>query len=105
MPGGGREGNETPFDTFKREVKEEFGIELMKDDLLYSCPFQSYIDPSMVSFFIVTKPLKYTSADIRFGNEGTEWLVMTPDEFTHRTDGIERQQLRVKNYLEGKAIK
>ena len=104
MPGGGREGNESPFDTFKREVKEEFSIEISKEDVLYSCPFQSYDDPTQISFFIVTKSLKYNADDIHFGNEGTEWQMMTPDEFVHRPDGIERQQARVKNFLEGKPI-
>jgi len=27
LPGGGRENDESPFDSFKREIKEEFGID------------------------------------------------------------------------------
>lgn len=104
MPGGGREGSESPFDTFRREVMEEFGIEITKEDVAYSCPFQSYDDPTKISFFIATKPLKYKVEDVHFGNEGTEWQVMGPEDFVNRPDGIIRQQLRVKNYLEGKPI-
>lgn len=104
MPGGGREGNETPFETFKREVKEEFGINIEREDIHFSHPFQSFDDPSMISFFFVAKPLEFKISDITFGSEGTEWLMMTPDEFVHRPDGIPKQQIRVKNYLEGKPI-
>jgi hypothetical protein len=31
-------------------------------------------------------------------------LVLSPEEFVTRPDGIERQQKRVKNYLEGKLV-
>jgi hypothetical protein len=43
-------------------------------------------------------------SDIKFGNEGTEWLIMAPEEFISRPDGIERQQKRVANYLSGRFI-
>ncbi|MFA6294863.1 MAG: NUDIX hydrolase [Candidatus Paceibacterota bacterium] len=99
MPGGGHEGDETPFETFKREVKEEFGIEINKDDIVFCSPFQSFDDPNKISFFLVTKPLNFKESDIKFGDEGTEWLLMTPDEFIKRPDGIERQQKRVVEYL------
>jgi len=104
MVGGGREGDESPFDTFKRETKEEVGLDIEKDDIYFSCPFPSFDDPTSVSFFFVTKPLKFTKSDVTFGNEGTEWLVMTPEEFIARPDGIERQQKRVAHYLKGEPI-
>jgi 8-oxo-dGTP diphosphatase len=104
MFGGGREGDESPFDTFKREVKEEIGLDIEKDDILFSYPFQSHDDPKKVSFFFVTKPLKFNKSDVRFGDEGTECLMMTPEEFISRPDGIERQQKRVARYLRGEMI-
>jgi len=72
MIGGGREGEESPFDTFKREVKEEIGLDIEKADIHFSYPFQSHDDPTQVSFFFVTKPLKFDKSDVKFGNEGTE---------------------------------
>ena len=33
LPGGAPEGKETPFETFKREVKEEFNLDISKEDL------------------------------------------------------------------------
>jgi 8-oxo-dGTP diphosphatase len=102
MIGGGREGDESPFETFKREVKEEIGLDIRIDDIQFSCTFQSFDDPTKVSFFFVTKPLNYQKSDINFGDEGSEWLTMTPEEYINRTDAIERQQKRVRDYLEGK---
>ena len=104
LPGGGREAEESPFDTFKREVKEEFGIDIEKDDVKYSCTIPSVMEPNKKSYFIVAKPLKVKAEDIVFGDEGIEWFLMSPNEFITRADGIERQQKRVNNYLNGKII-
>lgn len=102
LPGGGREGDESPFDTFKREIREEFGIDIEKHDVQFSNTIQSVIEPTKKSYFFVTKPLKILATDIVFGNEGVEWMLMTPQQFVNRPDGIERQQKRVANYLQGK---
>lgn len=104
MIGGGREGDESPFETFKREVKEEVGLDIQDKDIQFSYPFQSYDYPTKISFFFATKHLKYEKSDIKFGNEGTEWLTMTPEEFINHSDGIERQQERVKDYLDGREM-
>jgi 8-oxo-dGTP diphosphatase len=36
VPGGGREGRESPAETFMREIKEEFGLGIAVDDISYS---------------------------------------------------------------------
>ena len=102
MIGGGREDGESPFDTFKREVREEVGLDIGADDIDFSCPFQSFDDPTKILFFFVTKPLQFTKADIRFGDEGTEWLLMTVEEYLNSVDAIPRQRERVRRFLEGK---
>jgi 8-oxo-dGTP diphosphatase len=104
LPGGGREGDESPFDSFKREVTEEFGIDIEKDEIEFSCTIPSVMEPNKKSYFIVAKTLRFKPEDIVFGNEGTEWMLMTPEEFIKRPDGIERQQKRVEKYLTGKMV-
>ena len=36
LPGGGREGNETPFECVAREVYEELNIQLSKEEVIWS---------------------------------------------------------------------
>ncbi|MEI6346236.1 MAG: NUDIX domain-containing protein [bacterium] len=104
LPGGGREGNESPFESFKREIREEFGIDVEKDEIEFSCTIPSVIEPDKKSYFIVAKTLKFKPEDVVFGNEGIEWMLMKPEEFIKRPDGIERQQKRVEKYLAGKMV-
>lgn len=104
LPGGGREGEESPFDSFRREVQEEFGIAIQKDEIEFSCTVVSTMDPSKKSYFIVARTRGLMPEDIVFGNEGTEWMLITPDEFIKRPDGIERQQKRVERYLAGSMV-
>ncbi len=99
LPGGGREGAETPFDTFKRELKEEFDLDIQKEQVHSSYQFPSILFPGELSFFFVTKPMNYDIKDINFGSEGLEWMLMTPQEFLERTDAIPRQQDRVRKIL------
>lgn len=99
LPGGGRENNESPFETFQREVKEEFGIIVNEEELVFSCEFQSIIDRNKKSFFIVVKTKRFSSADIILGDEGIEWFLITPEDFINRSDGINHQQDRVRKYL------
>ncbi|OJH74502.1 RNA pyrophosphohydrolase [Vibrio vulnificus] len=42
LPGGGREGNETPEDCALRELKEEFGIELCPSRIHYKQKVESH---------------------------------------------------------------
>ncbi|MEI6850293.1 MAG: NUDIX domain-containing protein [archaeon] len=101
FPGGGREGDESPFETFQREVKEEFGIDISKEEVDFSCTIPSVVEPSAKSYFIVAKVPSSKEDSIVFGNEGDEWLLMTPEEFINRPDGIERLQKRVEKYMAG----
>lgn len=104
LPGGGREGEESPFETFRREIEEEFGITISMEDIIFSNTVQSIIEPNKKSYFMVTRSLLFKSENIIFGNEGTEWMLITPEEFIKRPDGIERQQKRVEKYLERKMV-
>lgn len=101
LPGGAREGNESPFATFKREVKEEFGLNINQEDIEFSCTIPSVMTPEKKSFFIVAQARGAKPEDVVFGNEGLEWFLVTPEEFMNHPDGIKRQQERIKQYLSG----
>lgn len=103
LPGGGSEKGESPFETFKREIKEEFGIEITEKDITYSFRKNSQIHIGTKTFFIVVKT-KFNEKDIVFGNEGSEWMLMTVEEFMSRPDAIEKQQNRVREYMQGEMV-
>lgn len=100
IPGGARDLSESPFDTFQREAFEELGIQIEKDDIIYSKIYPSVIDPEKIrAFFLVTKPLAIDETDIVFGDEGVEYLLLAPEEYVTLHDGIPGQQKRVADYL------
>lgn len=90
LPGGGREENESPFDTFKREVKEEFGIEINPGDVEYAKQYMSSVDLEKETYFIVVRPTNTKESDIVFGDEGLEFMLITPDEYLKLEDAIKR---------------
>lgn len=99
LPGGGREGRETPFEVFKREVMEEFGLKIDRNDITYAKKYPSAWEPDKDAYFIVVKPKGLLETDIKFGDEGLEYMLMTPAEYVNLSDAIERQQIRVREYL------
>ena len=99
LPGGGKENNETPFATFKRELKEEFNLKLAESDVVYAKQYLSAMDESKESYFIVTKNLSAQKTDIALGNEGLEYYLMSVDEYLKLNDAIGRQQTKVEQYL------
>lgn len=66
FPGGGREGNETFEDGVKREIKEEFGIDVDVQELLYetSNATNSRNVPTKEYFYLC----KYTSGEFGTGD-------------------------------------
>lgn len=53
LPGGGREGDESPFECATREVYEELGIHLNEDCLLWSKIYPSMLYEGRQSVFMV----------------------------------------------------
>jgi 8-oxo-dGTP diphosphatase len=100
LPGGGRENDELPFDTFQRETMEEFGISIDATDVVYAKKYMSIMDPTKESYFIVTRPLDIKESDIIFGDEGLEFMLMSPEEYLQLSHGIKRQQDKVAEYLD-----
>lgn len=99
LPGGGSEGNETPFETFAREVNEEFSLAIKRSHIVYAEKRPTKSDPLKAVFFAVAKlPASYTK-NIILGDEGSEWLLMDVTDFLNRNDVWPYFQSRVKEYL------
>jgi 8-oxo-dGTP diphosphatase len=98
LPGGGPDPTETPYETFRREVKEEFGLNITKDDIVYVRTYPSLLKPGKIIYFPVAKFQDRLKNSIRFGEEGSEYMLLDLDDYLSRTDAWEVLQERARNY-------
>lgn len=102
LPGGGREGDESPFECAAREVYEELGIHLTKDCLLWSTVYQSMLFEGRQSVFMVGQLSQEQFDNITFGDEGQAYKLMPIEEFLNSKQAVPQLQGRLRNYLEEK---
>lgn len=98
LPGGGREGQEAPFECIQRETLEEFGFVCLEDRVLWQ---RAYVSPGsgIINHFFVGQLSHKQVRSVRFGDEGQEWRLMRIDEFLTRPDAIPQLQERLQDYL------
>ena len=96
LPGGGREGEETPQDCALRETREEVGLVLNPSDLVWS---NSYQRPrGTVWFFAAHLPVQAAAA-IRFGSEGQGWRLMMPRDYIDHAKAVPHFAKQLGHYL------
>ena len=100
LPGGGREGDETPFECVAREVFEELGIHLTEDNLLGSKVYPSMLFERKQSVFMVGQLRQEQFDNITFGNEGQAYKLMNIKEFLTSSQVVPQLQGRLRDYLE-----
>ena len=103
LPGGGREGDESPFECIAREVYEELSIQLLKDDIVWSWIYPSMLDEKKNSVFVVGQLTKEQFDSIVFGDEGQSFKLMNIEEFLTLDQVVPKLQERVRDYVEGKS--
>lgn len=99
LPGGGREGDESPFECAAREVYEELGIYLTKDCLLWTKVYPSMLFEGRQSVFMVGQINQGQFDNITFGDEGQCYKLMSIDEFLGSDKVVPQLQERVRDYL------
>ena len=99
LPGGGREGDESPFECVAREVYEELGIHLTEDCLLWSKVYPSMLFERKQSVFMVSQLSQEQFDSIVFGDEGQGYKLMSIDEFLGSDKVVPQLQERLKDYL------
>ena len=102
LPGGGREGDESPFECAAREVYEELGIHLTEDCLLWSKVYPSMLFEGKESVFLVGKLTQEQFDKIVFGDEGQGYRLMSIEEFLSSDKVVPQLQDRVRDYIEEK---
>ena len=99
LPGGGREGDESPFECAAREVYEELGIHLDEDCLVWSKIYPSVIFKDKQSVFMVGQLRQEQFDNITFGDEGQAYKLMSIEEFLSSSQVVPQLQDRLKDYL------
>ena len=100
LPGGGREGDESPFECVAREVYEEVGIHLNEDCLLWSKVYPSMLCEGRQSVFMVGQLSQDQFDSITFGDEGQAYKLMSIEEFLKSNQAVPQLQGRLSDYLE-----
>ena len=101
LPGGGREGDETPFECAAREVFEELGLHLTEDNLLWSKVYPSMLYEGRQSVFMVGQLSQDQFDSIVFGDEGQSFKLINIEEFLTLDQVVPQLQERVRDYVEG----
>ena len=99
LPGGGREGDESPFECVAREVYEELGIHLNEDCLLWSKVYTSMLFTDKQSVFLVGQLSQEQFDNITFGDEGQSYQLVNVEEFLSSSQVVPQLQERLKDYL------
>ena len=97
LPGGGIKDMETPFQAFQREVKEEFGLYIIEENITY---VRRYTESDKSTYFVVAKLPIEVGSDITFGNEGKEYNTITLEDYLNCKDAWILFQERTKDYLQ-----
>ena len=92
LPGGGREGDESPF--------EELGIHLNENCLLWSKVYPSMLFEGRQSVFMVGQLSQEQFDSITFGDEGQGYKLMNIEEFLKSKQVVPQLQRRLRDYLE-----
>ena len=100
LPGGGREGDESPALCALRELHEEFGLHMREQRIWWARPFPAMDAPGRTGWFLAATITQAEIAAIRFGNEGHSPQLLGLDAFLAASDAIAPLQQRLRLVLE-----
>ena len=96
LPGGGREGAETPLACALRECREELGIAVPEGAVVWQGSFD---EAGRTKWFFVARMPAQAEAEIVFGDEGQRWRLMEEEEFLNHPRAVPAFQDRLRVYL------
>ena len=101
LPGGGREGEESPIDCALREVEEEFGLRLQRDRVHSLRRYKAGVAGATDTYFCVAEVTGVELQQVRFGSEGQCWALMGVSDFIARKDAVPDLQRKLQQHLSG----
>ena len=99
LPGGGREGDETPFSCVQRECREELGLVIWPENIAWKRGFASAGTGDRVGVFVADLQEEATN-HIVFGEEGQGWMLMEVAQFMSHPKVIAAFQERLGAYFQ-----
>ena len=99
LAGGGRENEESPYETMRREVLEELNIEIPESNVVWVKHYESVTKPGKKTVFMVADISDHQIESIKFGEEGQGYKMLSFQEFLDNKDVIEQLKHRFLDYL------
>lgn len=96
FPGGGREGDESPFETMARETYEEVSLIIPAPAIIWERKYQP--DRVPVWFFVARLPAA-VAPQIRLGDEGQAWRLVPPETFLTLDRAIPNLVFRLRDWM------
>lgn len=93
LPGGGREGAESPEDCALRECREELGLDYPASALGWRRAFPR--SDGGLGWFFGLRDEGFDAARVRFGDEGQGWQLMPVAEFLRHPRAVPSLQARL----------
>lgn len=92
LPGGGREGAESPQDCALRECHEELGLVVPEAAIIWG---RAFAEGQQVKWFFVAQLKQAAIANVIFGDEGQQWRMMEEAAFLHHAKAVPAFQDRL----------
>jgi 8-oxo-dGTP diphosphatase len=99
FPGGGREGDETPFETMARETLEEVSLIVPEAAVIWRKRYMWASTAKEPSWFFVARLPQAMEAQIVLGDEGQAWKLVTPEAFLAMPDTIPNMTSRFQDWM------
>lgn len=103
LPGGGREGDETPEECGIREVKEELLIDIDPKAIVWKRQYDSGYRPGTKVWFMVAEISDDLAKNMRLGDENQKYELMEIADYLEDPNAVEYCKSRLKEYLNSKA--
>lgn len=99
LPGGAREGAETPVECAIRETREEFGLSIDPGAVVWQRPYPGLTPGAATSWFLVARLPGGAFADVTFGDEGERWDIMPIGAFLDHPEAVGPLKARLRAFL------
>nr|WP_089421390.1 MULTISPECIES: NUDIX hydrolase [Roseobacteraceae] len=100
LPGGGREGDESPLACALRETSEELGLNVPAEAVSWG---KRFIEDDGDKWFFAGHLPQEAGGRIVLGDEGQSWQLMAPQIFIAHPKAVPQFQTRLALFLSGTA--